>query len=261
LPMLWQASRPISGRRAVCLSRSRRGELAAPCPGPQPPLSHPCPILTVERSDWRAPTPSRGSAEDILHRLRFPLPAPRCGDAAPVESGGDLSERLRAGSLNLWNDRQDGVCMRFGPRYTAGVDGGGRRLGEDCPASDLWPLRLLERPSFGRRSARRVQVQQERAAAQRREVLCAKGASGSESDGGTRLSFPSIDQGREVFQPNAVVGLCHRRASLPAHLRGPCPAECRSSRAPPPCSSRPFLPTFHVNADEWSRNRRTTRPE
>jgi hypothetical protein len=66
-------------------------------------------------------------------------------------------------------------------------------------------------------------------------------ASASESDGCTRRSFPSIDPGREVFQPNAVVGLCHRRAS-------PCPAECRSSRAPPPCPSRPFLPTFHVNA-------------
>ena len=68
-------------------------------------------------------------------------------------------------------------------------------------------------------------------------------ASVSESDGGTRLSFPSTDPGREVFQPNAVVGLCHGRASLPARrLRGPCPADRWSSRAPPPCSSRPFLP-------------------
>jgi hypothetical protein len=33
------------------------------------------------------------------------------------------------------------------------------------------------------------------------------------------------------------------RASLPARrLRGPCPAERWSSRAPPPCSSRPSLP-------------------
>ena len=74
-------------------------------------------------------------------------------------------------------------------------------------------------------------------------------ASVSESDGGTRLSFPSTDPGREVFQPNAVVGLCHRRASLPARrLRGPCPADRWSSRAPiPPCSSRPFLPILHVN--------------
>src|ERR1700722_5516723 len=61
-------------------------------------------------------------------------------------------------------------------------------------------------------------------------------ASVSESDGGTRLSFPSTDPGREVFQPNAVVGFCHGRASLPARrLRGPCPAERWSSRAPPPC--------------------------
>src|SRR5580692_4135644 len=68
-------------------------------------------------------------------------------------------------------------------------------------------------------------------------------ASVSESDGGTRLSFPSTDPGREVFQPNAVVGFRHGRASLPARrLRGPCPAERWSSRAPPPCSSRPSLP-------------------
>ena len=68
-------------------------------------------------------------------------------------------------------------------------------------------------------------------------------ASVSESDGGTRLSFPSTDPGREVFQPNAVVGFRHERASLPARrLRGPCPAERWSSRAPPPCSSRPSLP-------------------
>ena len=33
-------------------------------------------------------------------------------------------------------------------------------------------------------------------------------ASVSESDDGTRLSFPSTDPGREVFQPSAVVGLC-----------------------------------------------------
>jgi hypothetical protein len=68
-------------------------------------------------------------------------------------------------------------------------------------------------------------------------------ASVSESDGGTRRSFPSTDPGREVFQPNAVVGFRHGRASLPARrLRGPCPAERWSSRAPPPCSSRPSLP-------------------
>src|SRR5580693_10702067 len=39
-------------------------------------------------------------------------------------------------------------------------------------------------------------------------------ASVSESDGGTRLSFPSRDPGREVFQPNVVVGLWHEGAPL-----------------------------------------------
>ncbi len=68
-------------------------------------------------------------------------------------------------------------------------------------------------------------------------------ASASESDGGTRLSFPSIDPGREVFQPNAVVGLCHGRASLPARrLRGPCPADRWSSRAPIHPYSSVFIP-------------------
>jgi hypothetical protein len=41
-------------------------------------------------------------------------------------------------------------------------------------------------------------------------------ASVSESDGHMRLSVPSTDPGREVFQPNAMAGLCHGRASLPA---------------------------------------------
>ena len=72
-----------------------------------------------------------------------------------------------------------------------------------------------------------------------------RGASVSESDGGTRLSFPSTDPGREVISTERqVVGFRHGRASLPARrLRGPCP--CRAlvfTRAPPPCSSRPSLP-------------------
>jgi hypothetical protein len=72
-------------------------------------------------------------------------------------------------------------------------------------------------------------------------------ASVSESDGGTRLSFPSTDPGREVFQPNAVAGLCHGRAPLPARRRSPCPADHWSSRAPPPF--HPGRPShFHVNA-------------
>ena len=65
----------------------------------------------------------------------------------------------------------------------------------------------------------------------------------SESDGDTRLSFPSTDRGREVFQPNAAAG----GLSLPAHrLRSPRPAGRWSSPAPPPCSSR-RSPTLHVN--------------
>jgi hypothetical protein len=73
--------------------------------------------------------------------------------------------------------------------------------------------------------------------------VCSESTSVSESYGGTRLSFPSTDPGREVFQPNTVVGFRHGRASLPARrLRGPCPADRWSSRAPPPCSSRPSLP-------------------
>jgi len=72
-------------------------------------------------------------------------------------------------------------------------------------------------------------------------------ASVSESDGGTRLSFPSRDPGREVFQPNVVVGLWHEGAPLRApRPRGPRPANRWSSRAPPRCSPRPFL-RFHIN--------------
>ena len=75
-------------------------------------------------------------------------------------------------------------------------------------------------------------------------------ASVSESDGGTRLSFPSTDPGREVFQPRVVVCLSHGRASLPARrLRGPCPADRWSSRAPISSVFIPAVPPklFHVN--------------
>ena len=72
-------------------------------------------------------------------------------------------------------------------------------------------------------------------------------ASVSENDGGTRLSFPSRDPGREVFQPNVVVGLWHEGAPLRApRPRGLSPANRWSSRAPPRCSPRPFL-RFHIN--------------
>ena len=69
-------------------------------------------------------------------------------------------------------------------------------------------------------------------------------ASVPESDGGTRLSFPSRDLGREVFQPNVVVGLCHGRAPLRAP--GPRPVDRWTSRAPPRCSPQPFL-RFHIS--------------
>jgi len=62
--------------------------------------------------------------QNVRHRRSFPLPSPRRGDAPPVESGCDLAQRLRASGLDLPNSREDDVCMRFGPRYTAGVDGG-----------------------------------------------------------------------------------------------------------------------------------------
>ena len=53
-----------------------------------------------------------------------------------------------------------------------------------------------------------------------------------ESDGGTRLSFPSRDPGPGVHQPNVVVGLSHGRAPLRApRPRGPRPANRWSSRA------------------------------
>jgi hypothetical protein len=69
-------------------------------------------------------------------------------------------------------------------------------------------------------------------------------ASGSESDDGTRLSFRSTNPGREVSQPNAVVGLCHGLAPLPARRLRPCPADRWSSRAPPPFHPGRSFPYF-----------------
>jgi hypothetical protein len=68
-------------------------------------------------------------------------------------------------------------------------------------------------------------------------------ASVPESEVGTRLSFPSRDPGREVFQPNVVVGLCHGRPPLRAP--GPRPVDRWTSRAPPRCSPRLYI---HINA-------------
>jgi hypothetical protein len=60
----------------------------------------------------------------VHHSLSFPPATTRRSDALPVESGGDLAQRLRPCGLSLSNGRQDGVCMRFGPNYPTGVDGG-----------------------------------------------------------------------------------------------------------------------------------------
>jgi hypothetical protein len=77
-------------------------------------------------------------------------------------------------------------------------------------------------------------------------------ASVLESDCGTRLYFPSTDPGREVFQPNAAVGLCHGLAPLPARrLRGPRPVDRWSSRASS-ISSR--------QAGAWARHRPVLQP-
>jgi len=116
-------------------------------------------------------------------------------------------------------------------------------------AAQLAPVRGIERSQL------RADWHRYAVSSDHRRIIDAGGryprsswASVSESDGGTRLSFPSIDPGHEVFQTNAAVGLCHGRASLQARrLRGPCPAGRWSSPAPPPCSSRPFLPKLHLN--------------
>ena len=108
-------------------------------------------------------------------------------------------------------------------------------------AAQLAPVRRIERSQL-RANSHRYAVSWVH-----RRII--RSAQVSESDDGTRLSFPSIDPGREVFQPNGVVGLCHGphgRASLPARrLRGLCPVDRWSSRAPiPPCSSHPSSPCF-----------------
>ena len=59
--------------------------------------------------------PLRDPLEDTPHGRRFPFAAPRCGNASPVESGGDLTERLRPCSLGLSNSWRDSISMRVGP--------------------------------------------------------------------------------------------------------------------------------------------------
>jgi hypothetical protein len=78
-------------------------------------------------------------------------------------------------------------------------------------------------------------------------------ASAPESDGGTRLSFPSRDPGRGLHQPNVVLGLYHGRAPLRAlRPRGPRPANLWSSRAPPRCSPPAVPPLSHQYSAVYS---------
>ena len=152
----------------------------------------------------RGPAPLRDPLEDIPHGRRFPFAAPRRGNASPVESGGDLTERLRPCSLSL-------TYRGMGPR-SATRNG---LLRADQAADEM---NVTRQPiELGDSNRARLPFA---------AGLGQLWASVSESDGGTRLSFPSTDPGREVFQPNAVVGLCQVRPLLPAcRLRGPSPAD------------------------------------
>jgi hypothetical protein len=142
--------------------------------------------------------------EDIPHGRRFPFAAPRRGNASPVESGGDLTERLRPCSLSL-------AYRGMGPR-SATRNG---LLRADQAADEM---NVTRQPiELGDSNRARLPFA---------AGLGQLWPSVSESDGGTRVSFPSTDPGREVFQPNAVVGLCQGRPLLPAcRLHGPSPAD------------------------------------
>jgi hypothetical protein len=120
-------------------------------------------------------------------------------------------------------------------------------------AAQLMPVRGIERSQL-RSDWHRYGVSRDR-----RRIIDARGrsrrsgASLLESDGDTRLSFPSTDPGREVFQPNTAVGLCQGLVPLPARrLRGPCPADRWSSRAPPPFHpGKPALARPGRNSEKW----------
>ena len=69
-----------------------------------------------------------GSTHDVRDRLGLPFSAPRRGDSARIQGGGDLTKRLRAGRLSLGNEGRDagGVSVRLG--LVGGVgDGAGLR--------------------------------------------------------------------------------------------------------------------------------------
>jgi len=116
-----------------------------------------------------SPTPSRGSAEDVAHRRRLPLPAARRVDAARVQRRRDLSQRLGSCSLGLSNSRHDGVGVGVGPCPAGGV-GYGAGVGEariaqqlaSCLCGGESGLRALGNEGSLLLGQSGVQVQQER---------------------------------------------------------------------------------------------------
>ena len=64
--------------------------------------------------------------QNVPHRHRFPLSASRRRNAAPVQGGGDLPKRLRAGGLRLTDRWHDGGGVRLGTGLEAAMgDGAG----------------------------------------------------------------------------------------------------------------------------------------
>ena len=79
--------------------------------------------------------------QHVRHRRRFPFPPARRGDAAPIESGGDLPKRLRASGPNLGNEGRDASGMRVRLGLMGGV-GDGAGLGPpEVTASPEEPAR------------------------------------------------------------------------------------------------------------------------
>lgn len=120
------------------------------------------------------------------------------------------SERLNQLTINTW----------YGMSGCPGLNGLNppRTASGRCQNSsmlDARPSWLIWEPPFAPSSSRTVPSDRLRL-----------WASASESDGGTRRSFPATDPGRELFQLNAAGDLCHGRASFPARrLRGPRPVD------------------------------------
>jgi hypothetical protein len=66
----------------------------------------------------------RDPFQHVRHRRRFPFSPTGRGDAAPIESGGDLSERLRPSGLSYSNSRHDNLSVRVGPSHMGGIGDG-----------------------------------------------------------------------------------------------------------------------------------------